>query len=322
MKIPTPCLLAGLVLAALVARADVPAGFVESYYADYNAQNLDRLAAYYREDCELIDPTFDLHYKSRQEIFDAMKMAMPAYAGFNWRVDRRIEQGDAVAVQGFVSGKFRGRPFGMNFVTVFEFREGRIARHFDYMDAVDFGAAVGQMPQPLRPLMQQRVEAAVDKARMEASTPPAVAPAPAAGQPVEARQFDFWIGEWNVFAHGTTQKIGENKIYPAQGGRVLVENWTDTRGGSGMSINAWDASAGHWQQTWMGKGGNVTNFYGGLADGKMVLIARGKDAKGQPQLTRGTWTPQPDGSVRQQFENSSDNGKTWASSFDGDYRRK
>ena len=34
-----------------------------------------------------------------------------------------------------------------------------------------------------------------------------------------------------------------------------------------------------------------------------------------------TWTPNPDGTVRQHWEISSDAGKSWTTAFDGLYRR-
>jgi len=36
---------------------------------------------------------------------------------------------------------------------------------------------------------------------------------------------------------------------------------------------------------------------------------------------RGLWTPQPDGRVRQFFEQSDDGGKTWKPWFEGFYTR-
>jgi hypothetical protein len=42
---------------------------------------------------------------------------------------------------------------------------------------------------------------------------------------------------------------------------------------------------------------------------------------GHMDRQRITWTPNPDGSVRQHWEASTDAGKTWTTSFDGLYRR-
>jgi hypothetical protein len=43
---------------------------------------------------------------------------------------------------------------------------------------------------------------------------------------------------------------------------------------------------------------------------------------GWKELYRGTWTPQPDGTVRQLLEQSRDGGQTWYVWFDGKYVRK
>ena len=45
-------------------------------------------------------------------------------------------------------------------------------------------------------------------------------------------------------------------------------------------------------------------------------------AGGGRQLERITWTSNPDGTVRQHWEQSTDGGKTWTTAFDGLYRKK
>ena len=42
---------------------------------------------------------------------------------------------------------------------------------------------------------------------------------------------------------------------------------------------------------------------------------------GLTQHERITWTPNADGSVRQRWETSTDDGKTWTVAFDGIYRK-
>ena len=62
---------------------------------------------------------------------------------------------------------------------------------------------------------------------------------------------------------------------------------------------------------------------GGQVDDSMVLAGYwGKDAAGNSQLVRMTYSVQDDGSVRQFGQSSIDHGQTWASSFDLIYRRK
>jgi hypothetical protein len=46
------------------------------------------------------------------------------------------------------------------------------------------------------------------------------------------------------------------------------------------------------------------------------------DKPGQQVMQRISWTPGPDGSVRQLWETSADGGKTWETAFDGKYVKK
>ncbi|MCH7995101.1 MAG: tetratricopeptide repeat protein, partial [Planctomycetes bacterium] len=46
----------------------------------------------------------------------------------------------------------------------------------------------------------------------------------------ELRQFDFWVGDWDVFnAKGV--KVGANKIELLLGGHLIQETWTSAKGG-------------------------------------------------------------------------------------------
>jgi hypothetical protein len=40
------------------------------------------------------------------------------------------------------------------------------------------------------------------------------------------------------------------------------------------------------------------------------------------QVQRITWTPLPDGRVRQHWESTTDGGRTWSTVFDGYYTRR
>lgn len=134
--------------------------------------------------------------------------------------------------------------------------------------------------------------------------------------------FDFWVGEWEVISQANGKKAGENRIELRHGGRVLVENYTTPGQYTGMSLNAYDGREKRWHQCWMDNAGGVLDLYGGLVDGKMVLTGGTTTPQGTKQLERITWTPNTDGSVRQHWEQSADGGKTWATAFDGLYKRK
>lgn len=133
--------------------------------------------------------------------------------------------------------------------------------------------------------------------------------------------FDFWIGEWDVIdASGNPQ--GSNKITRQENGCMLQENWTSASGGTGMSINYYDPVIGRWIQQWIGAGGSQIHIEGGLENGAMVLTGYlYYVTNGTKSDFRGTWTPLPDGRVRQFFERYDADGKTWQPWFDGYYTR-
>lgn len=133
---------------------------------------------------------------------------------------------------------------------------------------------------------------------------------------LEYRQFDFWIGEWEV-TRPDGKLAGRNRISPILGGCALKEEWTGAGGNQGTSLNAYDTAARRWRQTWVDDGGAVLLLSGGVEGGRMILRA-GDGASRQ----RITWTPLPDGRVRQLWESSADGGKTWNVQFDGMYAKK
>ena len=132
--------------------------------------------------------------------------------------------------------------------------------------------------------------------------------------------FDFWVGRWDVFTPDG-KKAGTNRIEETEAGCILLESWTGAGGGSGTSINYYDPSSGKWNQLWVSPNGVVIRIAGGLRDGSMVLDGELIGPKGASQPFRGIWTPNEDGSVRQFFEISADDGATWSTWFDGKYVR-
>ena len=135
------------------------------------------------------------------------------------------------------------------------------------------------------------------------------------------RQFDFWIGEWEVTTLAG-QKAGENKISRAEKGCLLIERWTSAGGGTGQSYNYYDPAAEAWKQVWVDAGGNLGYFTGGLEGEAMVLKGEWISPDGSKILLNGTWTPLEDGRVRQHFVQSTDNGDNWSTWFDGYYTKK
>lgn len=139
----------------------------------------------------------------------------------------------------------------------------------------------------------------------------------------EHRQFDFWIGDWNVTSN--EQPAGTNSIQSIHNGCALQENWQGAGPGgiSGTSFNIYDKATGQWHQTWVDSSGTLLLLNGAFVDGAMVMSGTrpARDGTGTA-LHRISWTPNPDGTVRQLWEASSDGGSNWAVLFDGLYTRQ
>jgi hypothetical protein len=176
------------------------------------------------------------------------------------------------------------------------------------------------------PAMAQQEEGAMqDDGAMEEEAAvqeaaPAPQPPPCSGE--ELRQFDFWLGEWEVHRWGKerSEDPAINRISKILGGCALREEYTNAKQGyTGTSLNFYDPISKDWHQTWIDSGGQPLYLTGGWADGKMTLS---DDPQDQRPKSRITWTPQDDGSVRQTWELSRDGGATWKTFFDGHYVRR
>ncbi len=84
----------------------------------------------------------------------------------------------------------------------------------------------------------------------------------------EHRQFDFWVGEWDVM-NPQGQRVGTNSVQKILDGCLILENWTDMQGGSGKSFNYYSAATSKWYQRWVSSQGNVLELAGEYKDGAL-----------------------------------------------------
>jgi tetratricopeptide (TPR) repeat protein len=136
----------------------------------------------------------------------------------------------------------------------------------------------------------------------------------------EARQFDFWIGDWDVFVQG--RKVGENLVEREVNGCILVENWKNTGGGTGKSINVYNAVRKKWKQFYVGSQGAVLEFEGEYKDKILHMTSETIDTAGAKTMHILEFRDLPDKTVRQLWKQSTDNGKTWNTVWDSIYKRK
>jgi hypothetical protein len=141
------------------------------------------------------------------------------------------------------------------------------------------------------------------------------APRPCSG--AEFRQFDFWIGEWEVYAG--ERLVGNSRVERILGGCVLLENWTGKGGSEGKSFNLYNAAAHQWEQTWVDNAGLTIHFKGQYDPAAKALRLAAVDSDSVQQ--RMTFYALPDGTVRQVWESAPPMGD-YKTTFDGLYRRQ
>jgi len=148
-----------------------------------------------------------------------------------------------------------------------------------------------------------------------ASAQQATAPAPPTCAAAEFHQLDFWAGRWDVYPTGTDKLVAHSLIEPVYGCGIR-ENWMPLGKPGGGSLSIYVPEEKRWEQFWIDSSGTRAFFTGGWDGTAMVITGKW----GGP-LVRMTYSKNADGSVRQHGEQSTDEGKTWADSFDFTYRR-
>jgi tetratricopeptide (TPR) repeat protein len=145
----------------------------------------------------------------------------------------------------------------------------------------------------------------------------------------KAREFDFWIGEWDVFNAATNSLAGHSLIQKISGGCALLENYNSTiRAYEGKSINYYEGSIGKWEQVWVGSSGvenpvkDMQHFVEGeYKDGAMRFVFETM-VNGQKATGRFIFYNLGADKVRQYQETSTDGGKTFQVGYDLIYIRK
>lgn len=136
----------------------------------------------------------------------------------------------------------------------------------------------------------------------------------------EHRQFDFWVGEWDVTAQG--RKVAASRISLLEGGCIVLEEYSQPDGYTGRSFNFYNPVLGKWRQVWVDRGGNVSEFSGEYKDGAMRYEGASYPL-GQAKVLRRMilFDLGPD-KVRQLSYRSTDEGQTWQVNYDFLYVRK
>ena len=134
-----------------------------------------------------------------------------------------------------------------------------------------------------------------------------------------ARQFDFWLGEWDCRWHADgLEHVGTNSVYADLGGVVLVENF-DARPSldyQGLSYSVYDRAEQCWKQTWVDSEGTYLDFTGRFEDGVMELRRSADDV-----VFRMRWENIEPNGLDWSYQRSEDGGETWTALWEIGYSR-
>lgn len=146
----------------------------------------------------------------------------------------------------------------------------------------------------------------------------------------EAREFDFWIGNWNI-----RQKIlrqdgswlelyAKTSVSPALDGCILIEHWEgnvqffwegmqSVEAMKGLSVRSYDPNTGKWFIYWMDSRTPHfgTPYTGNFREGTGEFFSEWETPQGQ-RMGRITFSDMTPDSVHWELAISSDEGQTWS----------
>ena len=139
----------------------------------------------------------------------------------------------------------------------------------------------------------------------------------------EARQFDFWVGEWNASYELEGKKAtSRNRITKILDGCAILEEFTGAPGIAldGRSLSTFDRNTRRWGQTWVDSEGSYLDFHGAFIDGRMIFT-REAERDGRKFQQRMVWQDIAADTFKWLWQRSEDEGKTWKTLWEIDYRR-
>jgi hypothetical protein len=177
------------------------------------------------------------------------------------------------------------------------------------------GAA--QSPAP-RTMSRRDLESEVSTLRSIVQNGAVVAQRPARCSSTEDRQFDFWVGEWDVAGTGHRAIVAESTVTLADEDCLVLEHWRPFRYGHAHSISVYDHANRHWRQYYAGAGIGPIEYTGAL-DPEGVLRF---DIDGSSPRKRMNYQRIDANTVRQWGEQYDDATHAWTTTWDLTYRRR
>jgi limonene-1,2-epoxide hydrolase len=143
--VTVPLLVVLITSSRLEAASNAPesAAFVRDFYATYNAKGVPKLSEFYAADATFVDPSFELDLKGRDQIRDLLTKGLAKYESLDWEISHTTQAGDDLIVEGIMIGKLKQKTVRVAFVSIFHFKDGKIAAQRDMFDVLHFFTQLG-----------------------------------------------------------------------------------------------------------------------------------------------------------------------------------
>ena len=106
------------------------------------------------------------------------------------------------------------------------------------------------------------------------------------------RQFDFWVGNWDVFdVERPTVVVAHTRVELILNGCVLHEVYAGLDGHKGESFTIYDATRHTWHQSWVNDHGYLLTIEGSLQGSSMILQGTDHLPNGKPRRVPGRMAP-------------------------------
>jgi hypothetical protein len=134
------------------------------------------------------------------------------------------------------------------------------------------------------------------------------------------RQFDFWIGDWDVFEiERPTVIVAHARVEMILNGCVLHEVYESLDGHKGESFSIYDVTRNTWHQSWVNDTGYLLTIEGHLRGKSMILEGVDHLPNDKLRQVRGEWRPDEQGTHEIAWR-STDGGVSWVTWFDLSFR--
>lgn len=136
----------------------------------------------------------------------------------------------------------------------------------------------------------------------------------------EAKEFDFWVGEWQATWEGSG---GSNTITKILNGCVIHEEFKADGPAAliGISNSVYVSQTNQWKQTWVDNQGGYLDFIGNWDQDKMIL-SRTIKRDSLNIIQRMVWFNISENAFDWNWESSNDNGASWKINWKIQYKRK